>query len=170
MTGIPVVIAENGLGAPVKPVDEGAPVMTIADNGLGAPIVISDNGAPFIVEGYSPDGWRSFVLDAGELEYQGEPTGGVGFGNGENDFTGGQIDREPIPNHYIIYIDEYDGVLYFSVSGDVADEMNSRTLYIDGTPVDIADPAYYHEGDDYTTAQYEPYGFVAGNSYVIEWK
>lgn len=54
MSGAPVVIAANGLGAPVKPVDDGAPVMTIADNGLGAPIVISETGTPFIVEGYTP--------------------------------------------------------------------------------------------------------------------
>ena len=52
--GIPVVIAENGFGVPVNPVEDGAPTMTIAENGMGAPIVISDNGAPFIVEGYEP--------------------------------------------------------------------------------------------------------------------
>src|SRR5690606_29321893 len=52
--GVPVVIADNGLGFPVKPVDSGAPLMTVADNGLGTPIVISDRGAPFIVEGYTP--------------------------------------------------------------------------------------------------------------------
>lgn len=54
MSGPPVVIAENGLGLPVKPVEEGAPVLTVAENGLGAPIVISDNGAPFVVEGLGP--------------------------------------------------------------------------------------------------------------------
>ena len=54
MTGIPVVIAENGLGFPVRPVTDGAPMLTIAANGLGAPIVISDNGDPFIVNGYVP--------------------------------------------------------------------------------------------------------------------
>jgi hypothetical protein len=52
MSGVPVVIATNGLGMPVRPVEDNAPVLTIADNGFGAPIVISDNGAPFIVEGY----------------------------------------------------------------------------------------------------------------------
>lgn len=54
MSGFPVVIAENGLGLPVRPVEENAPVLTVAENGLGAPIVISDNGVPFIVEGYEP--------------------------------------------------------------------------------------------------------------------
>lgn len=54
MSGPPVVIAENGLGIPVKPVEANAPVLTIADNGFGAPIVIIDLGAPFIVEGYVP--------------------------------------------------------------------------------------------------------------------
>lgn len=54
MGGPPVVISANGIGIPVRPVEENAPVLTIAENGLGAPIVISDNGAPFIVEGYEP--------------------------------------------------------------------------------------------------------------------
>ena len=53
--GIPVVMSENVLGLPVRPVDAKAPVMTIAGNGLGAPIVISDIGAPFIIEGYTPE-------------------------------------------------------------------------------------------------------------------
>ena len=52
--GIHVVIAENGLGIPVRPVDANAPSMTIAANGIGAPIVISDLGTPFIVNGYVP--------------------------------------------------------------------------------------------------------------------
>ena len=54
MTGFPVVIATNGLGIPVRPVDANAPSMTIAANGIGAPIVISNLGAPFIVNGYVP--------------------------------------------------------------------------------------------------------------------
>ncbi|CDP50698.1 hypothetical protein [Devosia sp. DBB001] len=52
--GAPVVIADNGLGIPVKPVEANAPVLKIATNGRGAPIVISDKGAPFIVDGYTP--------------------------------------------------------------------------------------------------------------------
>lgn len=52
--GTPVVVAENGLGTPVTPVEGGAPVMTIADNGLGVPIVIAENAAPFVVEGWPP--------------------------------------------------------------------------------------------------------------------
>ena len=51
---IPVVIATNGLGTPVRPVEKNAPVMTVADNGFGIPIVISDLGAPFIVSGLTP--------------------------------------------------------------------------------------------------------------------
>lgn len=58
MPGVPVVIATNGIGLPVKAVLVGdlnrdkAPIMTIATNGKGAPIVISANGAPFVIEGY----------------------------------------------------------------------------------------------------------------------
>lgn len=54
MSAIPVVIAENRRGVPVRPVDAGAPVITVAENGLGAPIVLSDRGAPFVVEGLAP--------------------------------------------------------------------------------------------------------------------
>lgn len=50
----PVVIAANGLGFPVRPVESSAPGLSIAENGMGAPIVISENGAPFIVDGYNP--------------------------------------------------------------------------------------------------------------------
>lgn len=49
--GFPVVIAANGIGIPVKPVDGRAPLMTVSENGFGTPIVISDLGTPFIVEG-----------------------------------------------------------------------------------------------------------------------
>jgi len=52
--GPPVVIATNGKGFPVRPVEANAPLLTIATNGKGAPIVISDLGAPFIVQGYTP--------------------------------------------------------------------------------------------------------------------
>lgn len=54
MSGAPVVIAANGYGMAVRPVDSGAPVLTVAENGFGMPIIISDLGAPFVVEGYSP--------------------------------------------------------------------------------------------------------------------
>lgn len=60
MPGIPVVIATNNIGIPVKPVLVGdlnrgrAPVMTIATNGIGTPIVITQLGTPFVVEGYTP--------------------------------------------------------------------------------------------------------------------
>lgn len=50
--GFPVVIAENGLGAPVIAVEDGAPAATIAENGLGAPIVLVEkNGAPLVITG-----------------------------------------------------------------------------------------------------------------------
>ena len=52
MTGFPVVIAENGLGIPVIPVEENAPSAVIAENGLGAPIVLVEkNGTPMIITG-----------------------------------------------------------------------------------------------------------------------
>lgn len=54
-SGIPVVVAANGRGIPVRAVTANAPLMTVATNGRGTPIVLSDKGAPFIVQGlYDP--------------------------------------------------------------------------------------------------------------------
>lgn len=52
---VPVVVAANGIGTPVKPVASGAPSMTVATNGYGSPIVISDLGTPFVVNGLIPE-------------------------------------------------------------------------------------------------------------------
>lgn len=52
--GIPVVIATNGRGIPVRAVEKNAPVMEISPNGFGQPIVLSDLGAPYIVRGAGP--------------------------------------------------------------------------------------------------------------------
>ncbi|GMB80534.1 hypothetical protein NN6n1_13160 [Shinella zoogloeoides] len=52
MSGFPVIIAANGVGAPVIPVEANAPAATIAENGLGAPIVLVEkNGTPLIISG-----------------------------------------------------------------------------------------------------------------------
>lgn len=59
--GIPVVVSNNGI--PVRPVDDGWPVMTVADNGLGAPITISDDGAPFVVKGLVPPGPVNLIVN-----------------------------------------------------------------------------------------------------------
>lgn len=48
---IPVVIATNGLGIPVKQVASGATEMEVANNGFGVPIVLADSGAPYVVTG-----------------------------------------------------------------------------------------------------------------------
>src|SRR5690606_41550417 len=51
---IPAVIATNGLGMPVRPVDKNAPSMVISPNGLGIPVVVSDLGIPYIISGLTP--------------------------------------------------------------------------------------------------------------------
>lgn len=52
MAGFPVVIAANGMGIPVIPVQQNAPLATVATNGLGTPIVlVEDSGHPLIIEG-----------------------------------------------------------------------------------------------------------------------
>lgn len=61
---IPVVIASNGIGFPVKPVAENAPPMIVATNGYGIPIVISDLGVPYIVSGVTIDGFKPSGQDS----------------------------------------------------------------------------------------------------------
>lgn len=52
VSGFPVVIADNGLGIPVIPVEDNAPHATVATNGLGTPIVIVEaNGIPLVIDG-----------------------------------------------------------------------------------------------------------------------
>lgn len=52
VNGFPVVIAENGFGIPVIPVEGNAPHATVAPNGLGMPIVIVEaNGIPLVIDG-----------------------------------------------------------------------------------------------------------------------
>lgn len=48
--GRPVVIATNGIGYPVRVVDDYAPLIVEASNGIGEPIVLSDLGQPFILQ------------------------------------------------------------------------------------------------------------------------
>ena len=49
---IPVVIANNGFGIPVIPVEKNAPPAVIASNGFGTPLVIVDKlGTPMIIDG-----------------------------------------------------------------------------------------------------------------------
>lgn len=60
--GIPVVIAANGRGIPVKVVQKNAPLLEVAQNGRGIPIVLSDRGAPFmLIGGYDPDAQAYFA-------------------------------------------------------------------------------------------------------------
>lgn len=50
--GIPIVIAENGLGAPVIAVEANAPAATVAENGFGIPVVlVEENGTPMVISG-----------------------------------------------------------------------------------------------------------------------
>lgn len=75
MPGIPVVIATNGRGIPVRQVTSKAPVMTVAANGKGIPIVISAKGFPFIVQGGAST--APAALTAGQWSIADAATGGT---------------------------------------------------------------------------------------------
>lgn len=92
--GIPVVIAENGIGVPIKSVDEGdlnynrVPVMTVAENGFGLPIVLSDLGAPARVEGGGVPGWVPADIRAANPVFALDMINGRSYpGNLETSFT-----------------------------------------------------------------------------------
>lgn len=74
---VPVVIAQNGFGTPVKAVSKDAPALKVATNGIGIPVVISNHGAPFIVEGLGPADTTAPILSL--------PTDAA---NGHNAYTG----------------------------------------------------------------------------------
>lgn len=58
---IPVVVASNGIGTPVTPVEANAPAATIVSNGQGMPIAITEtNGMPLILSGLP---WPGFYMD-----------------------------------------------------------------------------------------------------------
>src|SRR5690606_29808878 len=62
--GIPVVVAANGYGMPVRAVSSGAPVMEVSEQGI--PIVLSPRGAPFVITGLVPESpFQDFTVDAG---------------------------------------------------------------------------------------------------------
>jgi len=54
-SGIPVVIATNGLGVPVINTPNGAPAV-VAENGFGRPVVVVENyGVPMNIQGLPPE-------------------------------------------------------------------------------------------------------------------
>lgn len=134
--GIPVVIAENGQGFPVKPVEDNAPVMTVAENGLGAPIVISELGAPFIVEGIVPPidwDWQAFSITAGDSGDW------IGYSNGDivsPPFNPpvGLIDRQPtaITDLVALFQDVGSGDIVAVFNGLYGEELQSVPLAIGG--------------------------------------
>lgn len=133
--GIPVVIAENGQGIPVKPVEDNAPVMTVAENGLGAPIVISELGAPFIVEGVVPPiewNWQTFSMTNG-----GDGVQWVGYSVGGDTLPNpafGSISNEPTDKATLLafYQDTASGVVLAVFSGEWETELAGLEVSLGG--------------------------------------
>lgn len=133
--GIPVVIAENGKGVPVRPVEDNAPVMTVAENGFGSPIVISDLGAPFVVEGIAPPidwNWQTFSMTNGGdgVQWVGYSVGGATLPNP----AFGSISNEPTDKATLLafYQDTASGVVLSVFSGEWETELAGLEVSLGG--------------------------------------
>ena len=139
MKGFPVVIATNGLGIPVRPVEANAPSMTVAANGLGIPIVISENGAPSIVDGYDPTppvdfDWQPFDLTAGTDGAQ-----WIGYSDGSATLPQpvfGAVSSQPsaLTDLLGLYDDTNSNVYLAVFSGEWLAELSALPMSIGGTP------------------------------------
>lgn len=165
MAGFPVVIATNGQGFPVRPVDSDAPTMTIAANGWGAPIVLSDDGAPFIVEGLEPDdlGFQEIVLTNGsEGQWVGYSDGGAT--RPQPAFGSISVQPSEFTQLLALYDDTNSGIVLAVFEGDWVDAFDGLQVSIGGfvltsyevelisgnTWVRFSDmPGDWVDGDDY---------------------
>lgn len=130
MTGIPVVIATNGFGFPVNPVESNAPSMKVATNGRGVPIVISENGSPFIVNAFD---WVQFQFTAGTDGVQ-----WIGYSDGGQDRPQpafGTLAGQPttVTNLLAIYDDTASGNYIVVFAGDYLSLMSSLPMTIGST-------------------------------------
>lgn len=163
--GVPVVIAENGFGMPVRAVEKNAPVLVVSENGFGIPIVLSDLGQPFVVTGAVPvDPVHAFTMTAG--------AGDLGY-NGYSDGTFfpemGAISNQPIDGETmmaLIRIPESDSTaLYFN--SDLTGLLAGSTLVIDGVDCPLVEANWE---EPFMAATYDTPGviFEDGESYDIE--
>lgn len=131
MPGIPVVIAANGRGIPVRQVASGAPMMRVATNGKGIPIVLTSKGAPFVVAGTVNFAWRTFTMTAGGT---GQWVGYSDGGSTRPQPAFGSINMQPtlVTNLLAFYDDTASGVMLAVFSGDYVDELYGVQVSIGG--------------------------------------
>lgn len=130
MSGIPVVLAQNGFGLPVNPVESNALSMQVATNGRGTPIVISERGAPFILRAFD---WAAFQFTAGADGVQ-----WIGYSDGGADRPQpafGTLAGQPttVTNLLAIYDDTASGNYIVVFSGDYLSLMSSLPMTIGST-------------------------------------
>lgn len=133
MSGPPVIIASNGRGFPVRPVDENAPVLTVSANSLGTPIVISERGAPFIIEGLAPSAlsFQEIILTNGS---QGQWVGFSDGGNTRPQPAFGSISGQPTTSTQLLalYDDTNSGVVLAVFAGDWVYNLDGLQISIGG--------------------------------------
>lgn len=136
MSGVPVVIAENGFGIPINPVESNAPSMQVATNGRGVPIVISENGAPFIVQGLPVPpafDWAQFQFTSGTDGAQ-----WIGYSDGGADRPQpafGTMASQPttVTNLLAIYDDTASGNYIAVFAGDYLSLMSNLPMTVAST-------------------------------------
>lgn len=127
---VPVVIATNGLGVPVNPVESNAPSMQVASNGRGVPIVISEKGAPFIVNAFD---WTPFQFTAGT-----DGTQWIGYSDGGANRPQpafGTLANQPttVTSLLAIYDDTASGNYIVVFAGDYLSLMSNLPMTVTST-------------------------------------
>lgn len=167
--GVPVVIAENGLGLPVHPVEADAPLLKIAENGLGAPIVIVDDpkSPPFIIDGYSPT--PPITLQSFELDSMSGNGGDFGYYH----TIYGDINPEPLEGFTLIeFAWRSSSYLQIAFQGNVMEYVEGVSPVIDGVDIgEMTTPWAYDEGTDTTAANWTGGTGLADNTvYQVSWE
>lgn len=166
MAGFPVVIAGNGRGFPVTPVESGAMVMTVAPNGRGVPVVITDNGYPVILEIVGPPSplWQNFFIIAGNNPF--------GWGYAIPPLVSaplGSITEQPYSGGDLISFFEApdDSRVIVCFSGDAVSQLTGYTFNINGTVLGVLTPPEYDANNDWTMMQLESYWMIDGQAYIV---
>jgi len=164
MPGFPVVISDNGVGIPVRPVESNAPPMSVSDSGFGSPIVISDRGAPFVVEGYTPP-------DPPIIQQPFTMLAGTGQGiTGYFPPSVGSISDEPLPQFPVIAIYSTGSLVQIVLSGDCEIYLQGTTPIFSG--FDLGDKVGDWEcpSGSVTFCTFNTTDvFVDGSSYNVTW-
>lgn len=107
------------------------------------------------------DNWQSFELTAGDI--------GGGFTGYLTDPATGEISREPSPDSTLLEIQNYAAADSFQIvfSGDIVEDLQDRTLYIDDQEFPLEDVSISPFTGDTVAVYTPPFGLEVNEVYVV---